>query len=526
MLATSPAVQLPKVSDRHDYTTSGSSSAAAAGRAATMAANAEGWATLPNSLDGMHWWYNRGLIQLNYFTEWRLVCANTDGGEVSVVFCAQFLNGFDDNLTAGLQALPSWHTALNHPSQSDIGLMNAVFYLGGLLSAPIAAYIADRFGRRWCVRWASLMMLAGTVIAVTAGIEPSSGYTLALIGSMYNLNYALGSFIVAWIIFGTTFLPNNWAWRIPTLLQIVPALYLTIVINFVPESPRWLMSKGREREAMSFLVAYHGNGDAHDALVLFEFEEMKKAIRAERAKGRTGSWLQLFATRRNRHRTAIVTLICSMQNLSGSAIVGGYYTQMLDLVGITSPASQTGINGGLTIAVISGALLGSYLVTRTPRRRLLLSSWIALIIVNVAFVVTAQQFVTRASKPAGVTHVVLLFLYLFIFFIPCGSLFFSYNVEVMPYSLRAQSQGLWAVQNKAISIFNGYVNAIALQRISWRYYLVYTGIMVVQLVLVYLLCVETKGYTLEEIEALFDGKTSKARIAETEVNKNENNHDE
>ncbi|KDE07273.1 hypothetical protein MVLG_02493 [Microbotryum lychnidis-dioicae p1A1 Lamole] len=509
-----------------------------------MAANAEGWATLPNSLDGMHWWYNRGLIQLNYF--------------VSVVFCAQFLNGFDDNLTAGLQALPSWHTALNHPSQSDIGLMNAVFYLGGLLSAPIAAYIADRFGRRWCVRWASLMMLAGTVIAVTAGIEPSSGYTLfvvsravcgsglafslmvgpillqewahpkqrALIGSMYNLNYALGSFIVAWIIFGTTFLPNNWAWRIPTLLQIVPALYLTIVINFVPESPRWLMSKGREREAMSFLVAYHGNGDAHDALVLFEFEEMKKAIRAERAKGRTGSWLQLFATRRNRHRTAIVTLICSMQNLSGSAIVGGYYTQMLDLVGITSPASQTGINGGLTIAVISGALLGFYLVTRTPRRRLLLSSWIALIIVNVAFVVTAQQFVTRASKPAGVTHVVLLFLYLFIFFIPCGSLFFSYNVEVMPYSLRAQSQGLWAVQNKAISIFNGYVNAIALQRISWRYYLVYTGIMVVQLVLVYLLCVETKGYTLEEIEALFDGKTSKARIAETEVNKNENNHDE
>lgn len=189
-----------------------------------------------------------------------------------------------------------------------------------------------------------------------------------------------------------------------------------------------------------------------------------------------------------------VILVCAMQNLSGSAIVGGYYTQILDLVGITSPARQTGINGGLTIAVIAGAVLGCFLVTQIPRRRLLLTSWMALIIVNVAFVVTAQQFVTRTSKAAGLAHVVLLFLYLFIFFIPCGSLFFSYNVEVMPYSLRAQSQGVWAVQNKAINIFNGYVNAIALQRISWRYYLVYTGIMVVQLVLVYFLCVETKGY--------------------------------
>lgn len=109
---------------------------------------------------------------------------------------------------------------------------------------------------------------------------------------------------MAWIVFGTSFISNNWAWRIPTLLQIVPALYLTIAINFVPESPRWLLSKGREQEAMLFLVAYHGNGDVHDKLVAFEFVEMMEAIRSEQAVGKT-SWLQLFATRGNRHRIAI-----------------------------------------------------------------------------------------------------------------------------------------------------------------------------------------------------------------------------
>lgn len=42
------------------------------------------------------------------------------------------------------------------------------------------------------------------------------------------------------------------------------------------------MSKGREEEAMAFLVKYHGNGDPEDALVLFEFEEMKAAITIEK----------------------------------------------------------------------------------------------------------------------------------------------------------------------------------------------------------------------------------------------------
>ncbi|SCV74653.1 BQ2448_7682 [Microbotryum intermedium] len=92
---------------------------------------------------------------------------------------------------------------------------------------------------------------------------------------------------------------------------------------------------------------------------------MKSAIRAKQMGSRT-SWFQLFASKGNRQRIAKspfhlpVIIICSMRNLSGSAIVGGYYIQILDLVGITSPASRTGINGGLTIAVIAGAILGLF----------------------------------------------------------------------------------------------------------------------------------------------------------------------
>ncbi|SCV74654.1 BQ2448_7683 [Microbotryum intermedium] len=82
---------------------------------------------------------------------------------------------------------------------------------------------------------------------------------------------------------------------------------------------------------------------------------------------------------------------------------------------------------------------------------------------------------------------------------------FSYNTDVMPYSRGAQFQGIWAIQNKTISIFYGYVNAIALQRISWRSYLVYTAVM--------------------EIAALFDGEGSHTQVAGILVDENEIEHE-
>lgn len=80
------------------------------------------------------------------------------------------------------------------------------------------------------------------------------------------------------------------------------------------------MSKGREAEAMDFLVKYHGNGNPNDELVLFEFQEMKEQIAAEKL-AKQDTWKEFFATKGNRHRIAIVLLIVSCQNLSGTAII-------------------------------------------------------------------------------------------------------------------------------------------------------------------------------------------------------------
>lgn len=92
----------------------------------------------------------------------------------------QFLNGVDDGLIGSFQALTPWKTALGNPSHSEIGLLNVSTSIAGFCTAPVAGYVADRWGRRWCVRYSALTMLVGATLGSLSGINGASGYGLFL----------------------------------------------------------------------------------------------------------------------------------------------------------------------------------------------------------------------------------------------------------------------------------------------------------------------------------------------------------
>lgn len=71
---------------------------------------------------------------------------------------------------------------------------------------------------------------------------------------------------------------TDWAWRIPSLLQVIPSMVCLVFIWGVPESPRWLIAKGREEEAWEILVRYHAEGDRESEYVKTEYAEMVATI--------------------------------------------------------------------------------------------------------------------------------------------------------------------------------------------------------------------------------------------------------
>lgn len=91
-----------------------------------------------------------------------------------------------------------------------------------------------------------------------------------------------------------------------------------------PQSPRWLVQKGRIEEARAILIKYHGNGDPDSALVRLEMAEMLEA--EENSKGsnnRFWDYSELFMTKNARFRFLSVMMISIFGQFSGNGL--GYF---------------------------------------------------------------------------------------------------------------------------------------------------------------------------------------------------------
>jgi hypothetical protein len=130
---------------------------------------------------------------------------------------------------------------------------------------------------------------------------------------------------------------DSWDWRIPSLLQgVFPAITLSLVY-FMPESPRFLASKGRNGEAHKVLGRYHANNDLNDPLVLQELMQIQGGLSQDEE---SIKWSNVLATKQNRMRIFIVATMTLATLWSGQSILTYYFSPILTSIGITSTSQQ------------------------------------------------------------------------------------------------------------------------------------------------------------------------------------------
>jgi MFS family permease len=226
-----------------------------------------------------------------------------------------------------------------------------------------------------------------------------------------DCGWYVGSLLAAWATFGTRNYASNWAWRIPTILQVVVPVTVLVGYLLAEESPRWLASKGRVDEARAFLVKYHAGGDENSPLVAFELEEIIATLALEKQIKKETSYLDMLRTKGNRHRTFISVTLGVFAQWNGVGIASYYLAPVLKTVGITSVTSQTMISGFLQVWNLILAVSAAFSVDTLGRRKLFMTSCFGMLASYICISGLSGSFAHTNHAATGIAVIPFLFIY-------------------------------------------------------------------------------------------------------------------
>lgn len=258
--------------------------------------------------------------------------------------------------------------------------------------------------------------------------------------------------VVSSIGWGTAYIPNDWSWRSITLIQIVPSVIQLTFIWWLPESPRYLVNKDRNEEALIVLSKYHAGGNIYDAVVQFEYEEIKQTIQMDRDADRASSYIDFFRTKGNRWRLAILISLGIISQYSGNALFSNYMNVIYDGAGIRDQNQKLGISTGKTILDLVVTIAAALNVDRFGRRPLFLISTFGMVLSFACWTATGAIYENSGMTNQQSGYAQLAFIWLFGIFYDIGfsGLLVAYALEILPFHLRAKGMMIMNITVQAV----------------------------------------------------------------------------
>ena len=380
--------------------------------------------------------------------------------------------------------------------------------LGCVVGASVAAFTSDRFGRkrvllaaaalftlssigaalpRDLTEFAVARLLGGVAIGIASTLSPlyiaeiSPAQQRGLLVCLNQLAIVAGillSYSVNYLLTGAG--PANWRWMFAS--AAVPSIAFLFTLLLIPESPRWLVQKGRVQEAERFLVQSVGPQTA-----VTEIEAIRDAIAEERGE-------LLDPTFRKALVVAIVIALASQFTGINTII---YYGSIVFLEHVPHQTASTALWANVIIGVINfvATIAGMLLIDRSGRKRLLSSAFggMALSLVGVSAAIRFQA--------SGTMVLIFVLTYVACFAVGVGTGTWVLMAEICPTRVRGRAMAvatvcLWCGTLLVTLTFLSLVNLFTAAGV----FLLYAVISIGAFFFVWRGVPETKGKTLEEIE--------------------------
>lgn len=355
----------------------------------------------------------------------------------ALIAVSQLNFGMDQGAFTGTQAMAYFtrkfgvfnaQTGTWHIEPYFLSFLNSFTYIGFAFGLVTGSFISNRFGRKICLFSMCLWAIVGAAVMITAQHKTQIlvgriigyvyiGMELAVVPvtqselvpaqvrgfvvGTYQSGLLLGQLVSALVCRGTSTVESDASWRIPIgLLFIVPCLVASGVW-YMPESPRWLLMKKREGDALDSLRKLRRGRFSEDEIHQ-ELRELQSTIDLT---VETGRFAELFHST-NLKRTLIVVGVNVFLQLTGQNFASVYGTIFIKSLHTVNAFTMTSVNIAVNIVM---TLLTQFLSDTTGRVPLMLTG--AIIQTGCLFTMGALGTVSDPSYAikSGITAMVTVF---------------------------------------------------------------------------------------------------------------------
>ncbi|KAH8881161.1 general substrate transporter [Thozetella sp. PMI_491] len=455
---------------------------------------------------------------------------------VGLIAVSQFNFGFDQTAYSTTQAMDAFiqqFGTCNAKRKCSIdtyflSLLNSLPYIGFVVGLLVGSEVSSRFGRRMVMFTMSIYALCTAAITFTSK-SPAQilaarilnygyvGMELAvvpvfqseivpkevrgLVVETYQLMLFFGGLIMSLVCYGTAQLEGNRQWQIPFGLFFIIPTIVAGCIWFVPESPRWLLLRGRKAEAESALRRLR-SGCFSEQDVQLELAATQAILDEERDEG---TYWDLWRGA-NLKRTLITSGVNFFLQITGNTFANKYGTVYIASIGTVNPFVMTIVN---QLASLLGVVLSMVLVDRIGRRPILI--WVGLLQAASLFAMGGLGASSDSpSVPVKTGIIAMLTVFSFAFAAGWAPVSHIVTAEIPSSRLRDMTYRTASTVNILMQFATTFATPYLLNapyaNLGAKVGFIFGGTALLAIFFAWACVPECKGRTLEEIDRLFLGK--------------------